>query len=71
MKKIKKDKKYSISKKDIILLESLKSDGVQLLKKYDNLYEYKSNLPTEINSKLINGETALVLLKLVEKSQLL
>tara|TARA_Y100000590_G_scaffold434667_1_gene553138 strand:+ start:563 stop:2299 length:1737 start_codon:yes stop_codon:yes gene_type:complete len=66
LKKIKRDKKYVISKKDTILLESLKSDGVQLLKKYDDLYEYKSNLPPEINLKLENGESALVLLKLVE-----
>ena len=29
LKKIKKDKKYYISTKDIILIESLKSDGVQ------------------------------------------
>ena len=33
LKKIKKDKKYSISKKDIILIESLKSDGIKI----DNL----------------------------------
>lgn len=66
IKKIKRDKKYAISKKDKILLESLRSDGVQLLKKYDNLYEYKSNLSPEINLKLENGESALVLLKLVE-----
>jgi len=66
LKKLKKDKKFVISKKDIIMLESLKSDGVQLLKKYDDLYEYKSNLPPEINLNLENGESALVLLKLVE-----
>ena len=35
LKKIKKDKKYSISKKDIILIESLKSDGIKIDKKYD------------------------------------
>ena len=33
LKKIKKNKKYFISIKDIILIESLKSDGVQVLKK--------------------------------------
>ena len=66
LKKIKKNKKYSFTKKDIIMIESLKSDGVKILKKYENLYDYKSNLPSEINSKIVNGETALVLLRLIE-----
>ena len=66
LKKIKKDKKYSFSKKDIMMIESLKSDGVKLLKKYENLYEHKSSVTPEINSKLVNGETGLVLLKLIE-----
>ena len=48
------------------MLESLKSDGVKISKKYDKLYEHKSNLPAEINSFIINGETGIVLLKLVE-----
>ena len=48
------------------MIESLKSDGVKILKKYENLYDYKSNLPSEINSKIVNGETALVLLRLIE-----
>ena len=52
--------------KDVMMVESLKSDGVQILKKYDNLYEYKSKIPSEINSMIVNGETGLVLLKLVE-----
>ena len=66
LKKIKKNKKYFFSMKDIMMVESLKSDGVQILKKYDNLYEYKSKIPSEINSMIVNGETGLVLLKLVE-----
>ena len=32
-KKIKKDKKYFFSKKDIILVEALKSDGINVLRK--------------------------------------
>ncbi len=64
LKKIKKNKKYFFSIKDIMMIESLKSDGVQILKKYDNLYEYKPNVPVEINSMIINGETGLVLLKM-------
>ena len=66
LKKIKKNKKYSFSIKDMMMVESLKSDGVKILKKYNKLYEYKSNLPAEINSFMVNGETGLVLLKLVE-----
>ncbi len=64
LKKIKKNKKYFFSIKDIIMIESLKSDGVQILKKYDNLYEYKNEVPIEINSMIVNGETGLVLLKI-------
>ena len=66
LKKVKRNKKYSFSSKDIMMLESLKSDGVKILKKYDGLYEYKSKVSTEINSFIVNGETGLVLLKLVE-----
>ena len=66
LKKVKRNKKYSFSSKDIMMLESLKSDGVKILKKYDNLYEYKSKISAEINSFIVNGETGLVLLKLVE-----
>ena len=64
LKKIKKNKKYFFSIKDIMMIESLKSDGVQVLKKYDNLYEYKPDVPVEINSMIVNGESGLVLLKI-------
>ena len=64
LKKIKKNKKYSFSKKDIMMIESLKSDGVQILKKYDKLYNHKPNVPVEINSMIVNGETGLLLLKI-------
>jgi len=66
LKKVKKNKKYFFSLKDIMMVESLKSDGVKILKKYDNLYEHTSKIPPEINSMIINGETGLVLLKIVE-----
>ena len=66
LKKVKRNKKYSFSSKDIMMVESLKSDGVKILKKYDDLYEYKSKISNEINSFIVNGETGLVLLKLVE-----
>ena len=46
------------------MIESLKSDGVQVLKKYDKIYEHKPNVPVEINSMIVNGETGLILLKI-------
>ena len=67
LKKIKKNKKYYISTKDIILIESLKSDGVQILKKYEDLYEIdNSNMPNDIQLLIDNGEAGLALLRLVE-----
>ena len=52
LKKIKKDKKYFLSKKDIIFLEALKSDGIEISKKYENLYEInKSEMPSQIFKK--------------------
>ena len=66
LKKIKKNKKYVFSLKDIIAVESLKSDGVQILRKYQKLYDYNNNLPSEINTMIVNGETGLVLLKISE-----
>ena len=67
LKKIKKDKKYYISTKDIILIESLKSDGVQVLKKYEDFYQIDdSNMPADIQFLIDNDEIGLVLLRLVE-----
>ena len=65
LKKIEKNEKYSFSSKDILMVESLKSDGVKILEEYDKLYEYKSNISPEINSMIVNRETGMVLLKLV------
>ena len=66
LKKIKKNKKYFFSIKDIMMAESLKSDGIQFLKKYDGLYEYNASIPADINSMIVNGETGLVLLKIAQ-----
>ncbi len=67
LKKIKKNKKYFISTKDIILLESLKSDGIKFDKKYDSLYEVdSSNMPSDINDLIKNDEVGFVLLRLVQ-----
>ena len=66
LKKIKKNKNYFFSRKDVLILESLKSDGVQISKKYENMYESNTEIPSEINSMILNSEIGLVLLKLVE-----
>tara|TARA_B100001057_G_scaffold454575_1_gene500457 strand:+ start:81 stop:1850 length:1770 start_codon:yes stop_codon:yes gene_type:complete len=67
LKKVKKDKKYFLSKKDVILLESLKSDGVEISKKYDNLYEIDvSEIPTDIQVMINNNEMGAALLRIVE-----
>ncbi|MDC3068644.1 hypothetical protein OA265_02300 [Candidatus Pelagibacter sp.] len=67
LKKIKKDKKYSISKKDIILIESLKSDGIKVDKKYDNLYKIlDSEMPTDIQVMINNNESASTILRIIE-----
>ncbi len=67
LKKIKKDKKYSISKKDIILIESLKSDGIKIDKKYDNLYKIlDSEMPTDIQVMVNNNDTASTILRIIE-----
>ena len=67
LKKIKKDKKYIFSKKDIIFLEALKSDGIKISKKYDNLYKInKSEMPTDIQSMIDNKEIGAALLRVIE-----
>ena len=65
--KIKKDKKYFFSTKDIIMLESLKSDGVNFPKKYENIYEVSDpNIPYDIQILINKGEAGLALLRLVQ-----
>ena len=67
LKKIKKDKNYFFSTKDIILLESLKFDGIKFPKKYDNIYEPKNpDIPYDIQILINKEETGLALLRLAE-----
>ena len=67
LKKIKKDKKYFFSKKDIIFIEALKSDGIKISKKYDNLYEIKeSEMPKDIQLMINNNEIGAALLRIIE-----
>jgi len=67
LKKIKKNKKYYFSTKDIILIESLISDGIKISDKYSSILElYNSNIPTDIEVMINDGEMAMILLRLVE-----
>ncbi len=67
LRSIKKNKDYIVSTKDLILLESLVSDGVSISKKYKNMFEFfQSNVPTDIQLLINNNEIGMVLLRLVE-----
>ena len=67
LKKIKKDKKYFFSKKDVILVEALKSDGVKVLEKYNSLYEVNQlEIPSDIQIFINSGDMASAMLRVVE-----
>ena len=67
LKKIKRNKKYFFSKKDIILVEALKSDGINVSKKYENLYEINdSEMPADIQKYINNEEMGIAMLRIVQ-----
>ena len=67
LKKIKKDKKYFFSKKDIMLIESLKSDGVKVLDKFNTLYEPNDyEMPSDIQIFINSGDMAATILRVIE-----
>ena len=67
LKSIKKDKDYNVSTKDLIMLESLISDGIEIPKKYKNMFKFsQSKIPTDIQLLLNNNEVGMILLRLVE-----
>ena len=67
LKKVKKNKKYFLSKKDIILVEALKSDGIKVSEKFKDLYEVKeSEIPSDIQIFINNGDMAAAMLRIVE-----
>ena len=67
LKKIKKNKKYFFSKKDIILVEALKSDGIKFQSKFKNLYKIKeSEIPSDIQIFINSGDMAAAMLRIVE-----
>ena len=66
-KKIKKDKKYYFSAKDVILLDSLKADGIKLPKKLEKKYSSnKLTIPQGLIDLSDQGQIGLVLLKIIE-----
>ena len=67
LKKIKKDKKYFLSKKDIIFLEAIKSDGIVISKKYNSLYKInESEMPADIQAMIDKKEVGAALLRVIE-----
>ena len=67
LKKIKRNKKYFFSKKDIILVETFKSDGIRVSEKFKDLYEIKeSEVPSDIQIFINSGDTAAAMLRIVE-----
>ena len=68
LKKIKKDKKYFLSKKDIIFLEALKSDGIKISNEFSNLYDIEQfNFPSDIQKMIDNKEVGAALLRVIEE----
>ena len=67
LKKIKKNKKYFFSKKDVIMIEALKSDGIDVPKKYDDFYEINENeMPSDIQLLINNDDMGVAMLRIVE-----
>ena len=67
LKKIKRDKKYFFSRKDVILVEALKSDGIKVSDKYKDLYEInEQDIPSDIQIFINNGDMGTAMLRIVE-----
>ncbi len=67
LKKIKRNKKYILSKKDQILIDSLRADGIKIDKRYDDLYTTDPNeIPTDIQVMINNNEKGAAMLRIVE-----
>jgi hypothetical protein len=67
LKKIKRDKKYFFSKKDAMLVEALKSDGIKVSDRYKDLYERNNNeIPEDIQILIKNGDIGIAMLRIVQ-----
>ncbi len=66
-KKISKNKKYFFSIKDIILLETLSSDGFEMPKEFDkNVLSKNLTVPGNISALIEKDEIGMLMLKLIE-----
>ena len=66
-KKIKKNKKYFLSIMDIIVLESLRYDGVSLPKDLDfSNIDFQLTIPQNLENLVNQNQTGLVMLKIIE-----
>ena len=67
LRKTKKNKKYFFSKKDVILIETFKSDGIKISEKFKNLYKINDlEIPSDIQIFINNGDIAAAMLRIVE-----
>ena len=67
LKKVKKNKKYTLTVKDQIFLDSLRSDGIEIDKKYNDLFQSDiATIPTDIQVMINNDEKGAALLRLAE-----
>ena len=62
---MKKDKDYTFNFKDILLLQSLKSDGIKV-DSVNEMSQYEDELTPDFVEIIDNKELGLILLKLVE-----
>ena len=67
LRKIKKDKKYFFSMKDVILVEALKSDGIEVPERYKDLYELNDlEMPSDIKTLIKDEDIGVAMLRIVE-----
>ena len=66
-KKIKKSKKNYLITKDVIVIESLKFDGIKINEEYSDLYTINENtMPIDIQVFINDGEIGLAMLRIIE-----
>ncbi|WP_075483045.1 hypothetical protein [Candidatus Pelagibacter communis] len=67
LKKIKKSKKNYLITKDVIVIESLKFDGIEVNEEYKDLYTINENImPIDIQVLINDGEIGLAMLRIIE-----
>ena len=66
-KKIEKSKKNYLITKDVIVIESLKFDGIKINEEYSDLYKINENtMPIDIQVLINDGEIGLAMLRIIE-----